>query len=114
MKNIFNLIVLILLIPKVFAISIPNKLYEIVNLSEFCFYGEVIGISENDFKFQIEKSYFGEYPEQVISIVDHKYHELNARWKPEIGGKMIIFFGKSNEFGYPFEFDNTLFLGNFK
>lgn len=112
MKKIIISVTLIFLILKVFAISIPHKLYEIVNFSEFCFYGEVISISENDFKFQIEKSYFGEYPKQVISIVDHKYHELNVRWKPEIGGKMIIFLGKSNEFGYPFDFDNTLFLGS--
>lgn len=87
------------------------ELYKIIKFSDFCFYGEIIEISDNDFKIRIDSSYFEDTQEKEIVITDFKYREFHYQWNYYIGQKLIVLLRKSNNFGYPFEFENEYFLG---
>jgi len=86
-------------------------LYEIVQISDFCFYGEIVDITDNNYKLRIDSSYFEEYQQKEILILDHKHKEFNHKWNYIIGEKIIVFLGKSNNFGFSFDLKNDIFLG---
>lgn len=111
MKRILLLIFLLIQFSFANADGNLKKIYEIIKISDFCFYGEIIEISDYNFRIRIESSYFEDTQEKEIVITDYKYREFQYQWNYSIGQKLIVFLKKSNHFGYPFEFENRSFLG---
>ncbi len=112
MKRYILTFLLISLVLLSYAHSVKMKLHEIISISDYCFLGQIIQISDQKYSFRIDSSYFQQSNDSIIEV-DIKHYDCGDKFpKRFLGEKLILFLIKSNSFGYPFEFNNHLFLLN--
>jgi hypothetical protein len=110
MKKYTLILLLIIEVFFSYADAYKMKLHEIIRISDYCFLGEIIQITGQKYFFRIDSSFFLQSNDSIIEVEISPYdcgHKISKR---VLGEKIILFLTKSNSFGYPFEYDNQLFL----
>ena len=112
MKRLVLTFLLFLEILFSYADAYKMSLHEIIRVSDYCFLGEIIQITDQKYSFRIDSSYFQQSNDSIIEV-DIKHYDCGHKLSKRVyGEKIILFLIKSNSFGYPFEFNNHLFLLN--